>query len=136
MRIKRSERGLFKLPSIDIKYSTADLKSKFGLIGPIADGYGHHEECEWFVQEVKSTDLDWAVEQIKSTVEQLKDMGEPVHRAFIIIKRSPRSAKYGIKKGILYYKGAKRPCSVRGIIIRVIHEREIRRGLEWRYFSV
>ena len=137
MRIKKSERGLFKLPSVDVKYSTADLRDKFGLDPnkPTADGYGHHKSCEWFVQEVKSTDLDWAVEQVKSTIEQLKDHGKPVDKAFIVIKREPRSAKYEVRRGLLYYKGSKRPCSVRGVVIRVVHEKEIRRDWEWRFFS-
>ena len=138
MKIKKSERGLFKLPSIDKKYSTADLRGKFGLDPnrPTADGYGHHKSCEWFVQEVKSTDLDWAVEQVKSTIEQLKDKGEPVDKAFVVIKREPRSARYEIGRGsILYYKGSKRPVSVRGVVIRVVREKEIRREWEWRFFS-
>ena len=136
MTIRKRERGMFKLPSIDKRFTTAELIIQFGLDPtlPIADGYGHHEDCQWFVQEVEKTDVDWAVEQLRSTIEQLRDKNLPVDKAFVIIQRAFKSAKYESKRGILYYKGSKKPCTVRGITIRVVHDKEIRRENEWRFF--
>jgi|Deesub1362B_J571_1020462.scaffolds.fasta_scaffold03700_7 hypothetical protein len=132
------DEGLFKLKDVDEKYYEGDLIETFGLnpTRPIADGYGHFKDCTWFVQEVEGSDIDWAVEQVKSTVEQLEFSGRSVSAIFIIVKNAFKSRKYESRNGILHVKGQKNPYIIRGKFIRIIPQRAIDTGgFKWQSFS-
>lgn len=127
------EEGLFKLNGIDQKYYTLDLINSFGIEGPVCDGYGHYKTCIWFVQEVESSDVDYGIEQLKSTVEQLEKKNQKVDKIFLVIKRF-KSKQYEGKRGFVHVKGSKDPYMIRGKPIKIVKYYEIKKGSEWRYF--
>ncbi len=127
------ERGFFKLRNIDKKYYTIDLREKFGIEGPVCDGYGHHKNCNWFVQEIESSDIDYGVEQLESTVKQLEIKGYPVDKIFLIINRF-KSKKFQGKHGVIHVTGSKTPYMIRGKKIYIVKNNDIKEELEWRFF--
>lgn len=130
-----AQEGLFVLSCVDQKYYEADLVRIFGLNyrEPIADGYGHFDNYTWFVQEVEGSDIDWAVKQVKSIVEQLERNGRRVDKIFIVVTGAFKSKQYESRNKVLYIRGAKNPYQIRGKVIRIVRPQEIKEELAWQF---
>lgn len=127
-----SEEGFFKFRAVvDEKYTPDSMLNDLGLDKnrKICDGYGHAFNCTWFIQECKTKNIKKAIDQLKSSAEQLIEMDRPLNKIFLILekigKSESRMFEVNKKDRKLYKKGSKNPVLVIGKEIQVVYKREL-----------
>lgn len=130
--------GLLRYDCINERYSDDDLKERFGLNKKekIADGYGHHNKCIWFVQECKTKGTKRAIEQLTSTVRQLREKAKPVNRIFYIADRIPKSENtlYRVNDGKIISRINGKIIKIENIEVEYIPTKELTGArVEWLF---
>lgn len=113
---------------IDEKYTPEEMISELGLNEgePICDGYFHHRNCTYFVQECKKKNIKRALEQLESSVDQLKKKGHPVHKNFLFLEKLGKRERniYEISsQGVLLKKDGGSPYFIQGISVNVLDDK-------------
>lgn len=102
-------RDKFNINKLDKKGINILGKDGKPIPDKIADGAGHFKNCPYYVIEVKTSDVDKAKKQLKSTVQHIYDSGVGVRKVAIILdeKRWSKSpnVNYKIEDDLLKRRG-------------------------------